>query len=235
MPMDRSRVRTLLRAPLAAGAVGALALGAPAAASAATTGGDWAGYVADSSTYTSVSASWVQPSVSCSGTTGSDADFWVGLDGYSDAYVEQIGTEVECSGGAAQYAAWYELYPASPVYLSQKLSPGDSVTATVSASTGNVFTLTLSDASAGWTASSKHTVSGAARSSAEIMLEVPSAGAGSATGGGSVSFTHALVNGVNLASADPVAVDSGAASCGPLLTPSSFTCTWNGISPAAAG
>ena len=241
--MTRSRVRTLLRVSLTTGAVGALALGAATAATAATgptaaasfsadaDGGNWAGYVAESSTYTSVSASWVQPTVSCGGNSGSSVDFWVGLDGYSDETLEQIGTEVDCASGAAEYSAWYELYPAFPVYLSQKLSPGDSVTATVSATTADLFTLTLTDATAGWSASSKHTVSGAARSSAEIMLEVPSAGE-VPTGGGSVTFTHALVNGANLAAAKPIAIDSADASCGPVVSPSSFTCTWNGISPA---
>ena len=60
---------------------------------------NWAGYAATGAagSFTSVSASWTQPTASCA--SGSQyAAFWVGLDGYTSKTVEQIGTEADCTG-----------------------------------------------------------------------------------------------------------------------------------------
>src|ERR1700678_1270393 len=50
---------------------------------------NWSGYAGDSGTSTSVSASWVQPTVTCGGSGAKDkySSFWVGLDGYSSTTV----------------------------------------------------------------------------------------------------------------------------------------------------
>src|SRR5947209_8132214 len=54
---------------------------------------NWSGYAATSGTYTSVSASWTEPTGHCS--SGSQySSFWVGLDGYNSGSVEQTGSEV---------------------------------------------------------------------------------------------------------------------------------------------
>src|SRR5579859_2350124 len=55
---------------------------------------NWSGYAGTSSTsgaFTSVSASWVQPSGLCNGRGQQYAAFWVGLDGFSSSTVEQTG------------------------------------------------------------------------------------------------------------------------------------------------
>lgn len=221
--MIQSRIRALLRSALAAGGVGALALGLSGSASAAS--GGFAGYAATTSTYTSVNATWTQPSVTC-GSASTYVSTWVGLDGISDSTVEQIGTEADCVNGVVAYEGWYELYPAAPVYLSQRLSPGDSVTATVSATTADVFTLTLKDATAGWTSSSKHTDTAAARTSAEVALEVPTVNGVTPVTGGTVTFTAAQVDGAALGAADPTLYTAPDASCGPLVGGTRFTCTW---------
>jgi hypothetical protein len=226
--MIQPRIRVLLRSALTTGAAAALGLGlssGPASAEATTTGSAWAGYGADSSTYTSVTASWVQPTAGC-GSADSDVAFWVGLDGISDANVEQIGTEMDCVGGKAFYEGWYELYPAAPVYVNQALSPGDFVTATVSATVTGSFTLTLTDATAGWKSSSTHSVPSAPRSSAEVVLEVPTASGGTAPAAGNVTFSAAKVNGAALGAADPTLFESAGATCGPLVGGISFSCSW---------
>src|SRR4051794_32080572 len=61
-----------------------------------STSSNWSGYAVTGGTYTSVSASWTEPSVSCSGTAYSS--FWVGLDGDTSSTVEQTGTDADCSG-----------------------------------------------------------------------------------------------------------------------------------------
>jgi Peptidase A4 family len=87
--------------------------------------------------------------MTCAGSSTYEA-FWAGLDGYSSASTEQAGTEADCSGGTPVYFAWYDLYPAAPVDLSKSVKPGDSMTATVSATTKDVFTITIHNATEGW-------------------------------------------------------------------------------------
>jgi hypothetical protein len=80
---------------------------------------DWAGYVVGgaetTATFTSVSAKWVQPAVSCATRRSSYSAFWVGLGGASDTSqaLEQIGTEADCRAGKPAYSMWYELVPAA--------------------------------------------------------------------------------------------------------------------------
>jgi hypothetical protein len=73
----------------------------------AVASGNWSGYASTgaSGADTSVSSSWVQPSVTC---TAQDtySSFWVGLDGYNDSALEQTGTEADCINEQAQYGAW---------------------------------------------------------------------------------------------------------------------------------
>jgi hypothetical protein len=80
---------------------------------------NWSGYVvtgADGS-FNQVSAEWGVPGVICSGGDQYESS-WVGLDGYNGSTVEQIGTSSDCDGTTAVYSAWYEMYPAPPVYFS---------------------------------------------------------------------------------------------------------------------
>jgi hypothetical protein len=103
---------------------------------------NWAGYAATgaSGSFTSVSASWTQPTASC--TSGSQyAAFWVGLDGYTSKTVEQIGTEADCNGPNPQYYAWYEVYPGAGVNFTNPVSPGDKFTGTVTYQGNNAFQL----------------------------------------------------------------------------------------------
>ena len=62
----------------------------PGVAQSATTvrSSNWSGYYTTGSTYTNVSASWVQPTVTCNSTKTYSA-FWVGLDGVGDSTVER--------------------------------------------------------------------------------------------------------------------------------------------------
>jgi hypothetical protein len=52
---------------------------------------NWAGYADTAGTYTSVSASWTQPTATCSSGGDQYAAFWIGLDGYTSSTVEQTG------------------------------------------------------------------------------------------------------------------------------------------------
>jgi hypothetical protein len=120
---------------------------------------NWAGYaVSDSTTlatgttdpaqtaplqFTSVTATWKVPKVTCSADTSpAFSAFWVGLGGYSDGAqaLEQIGVDADCTRDAEPtYYAWYELVPAPSVHLTLKVQGGDTVTASVNVSGTDVL------------------------------------------------------------------------------------------------
>jgi hypothetical protein len=154
---------------------------------AATSGGqstsvsssNWAGYAATGAagSFTSVSASWTQPTASC-GAGSQYAAFWVGLDGYTSKTVEQIGTEADCTGPSPRYYAWYEVYPGAGVNVTNPVSPGDKFTGTVTSQGNDAFQLVLKDITQGWTQTINATASGADLSSAEAIAEAPSGTSG---------------------------------------------------------
>jgi Peptidase A4 family len=77
---------------------------------------NWAGYAnyQEGTTFTQVEGSWKQPAANCESMKRRQfalAAFWVGLDGYENSTVEQIGTEADCEGKEPVYYAWWELYP----------------------------------------------------------------------------------------------------------------------------
>lgn len=159
---------------LAPGLAHAATATAIATATTTTTGGGWAGYVVYGGKYTSVSATWTQPAVKC--TAGDQySSYWVGLDGYASDSVEQIGTEADCIDKTAEYSAWYDMYPAYPVTYSKAVKPGDAISASVTFSGTATYTLTIKDATEGWTETTVKSEAGLARSSAECIVDSPSA------------------------------------------------------------
>jgi hypothetical protein len=189
----------------------ACALGIVPAASAATdvqqaSSENWSGYVVGSSSgkqFTSVSGSWVAPTVTC--TSGqSYSAFWVGLggsgqsSGSSDSAgsgqfggsgdptgsgesttLEQDGTEADCSAsGTASSFAWYELVPSAPVRVDLGVHPGDHISSKVTVEGANV-TVSLSNQTTGQSFAKTLQTTNPDVSSAEWIAEAPSACDGS--------------------------------------------------------
>jgi hypothetical protein len=171
-----------------------------------STSSNWSGYAATGTAFTSVSASWTEPTVVCSGTAYSS--FWVGLDGDTSNTVEQTGTSADCSGSTPQYYAWYEMYPKYPTNLRNPVAPGDSLSASVTTDGVGRFTLTISDATQNWTYTTTQRLKSAALASAEVIAEAPSSRSGvlPLASFGSVGFSNATANGVSLASFNPDAI-----------------------------
>ncbi|HXW46684.1 MAG TPA: G1 family glutamic endopeptidase [Streptosporangiaceae bacterium] len=179
---------------------------------------NWSGYAVTGAdgAYTSVSSSWTQPTATCSsgrhGRGGSDtyAAFWVGLDGYSSDSVEQTGTLIECVGSTAYYYGWYEMYPSALVTYSNTVEPGDSFTASVTFSSPDQYTLTLEDATRGWTQTQVIDESGLDRSSAEVITEAPcctnSGGILPLADFGTVTYNGSEANGASLSSESPTEI-----------------------------
>jgi hypothetical protein len=175
---------------------------------------DWAGYAVTGSTpFSKVEGSWTQPQVTCpSKTTQQLSAFWVGIDGLSakDGTIEQIGTDSDCSGGAPDYYAWFQMYPKAVVFLPTSqypVSAGETISAEISGS-GKNFALQIEGLAGGlvlWHYSTYATTTTAAQeSSAEWIAEVPCSTSkciiGPLADFGSVAFTNATANGSAISS-----------------------------------
>ena len=97
----------------------------------------------------SVSGTWVQPAVRCSGSETSAVATWVGIDDGGVQDLEQIGTEALCHPGStvAAYVAWYEMYPQPQVPVTT-IRPGDRFSATVT-KRGSSWTMSIRDLTSG--------------------------------------------------------------------------------------
>jgi Peptidase A4 family len=139
---------------------------------------NWSGYADTSSTFSTVTANWTEPSASCTGTT-SLAAFWVGIDGYSSSTVEQDGTLIECYLGTAYQYTWWEMYPTNDIQVvGSTLAAGDSISASVVRS-GTSYTLKVTDSThTADSFSTTQTCSSCANSSAEWIAEAPSGSSG---------------------------------------------------------
>ncbi|HEY1914653.1 MAG TPA: G1 family glutamic endopeptidase [Streptosporangiaceae bacterium] len=170
---------------------------------------NWSGYAVTGSdgAFNSVSSSWTEPTATCNDSGTEYAAFWVGLDGFNSDSVEQTGTDSDCDGGSPDYYGWYEMYPAAPVYFDNAVSPGDSMSASVSVS-GDTYTITLTDNSQGWTQTENETESGLADSSAEVITEAPSDSDGPLplADFGTVNYSGSTVNGSSMGGQSPTSI-----------------------------
>jgi hypothetical protein len=106
---------------------------------------NWSGYADTASgAFTSASARWVQPSITCQGKENELAALWVGIDGFNTSTVEQDGTIAWCYEGSAYAADWWEMYPTNDIQVVNAIAPGDAITATVTRS-GTSYTLAVTD------------------------------------------------------------------------------------------
>jgi len=147
------------------------------------TSSNWAGYSAvtpdgaTTSTFTSATGTWKQPTASCSlESAGSASAVWVGLGGYdlNAPALEQIGTDADCdNSGKPVYYAWYELVPAPPVNLKFAIRPGDTITASVNYA-GGVVWLQLKNRTSGVVFNKKVPAASPDLTSADWIVEAPS-------------------------------------------------------------
>jgi len=140
---------------------------------------NWSGYADTGSGFSSVSATWKEPTPSCSGRSTALAAFWVGIDGYSSSSVEQDGTLIECYEGGTYQFSWWEIYPVNSVQVvGESVAAGDSITATVTRS-GTSYKLSVTDSTHSANSfTTTQTYAGAADSSAEWIAEAPSGSTG---------------------------------------------------------
>jgi hypothetical protein len=184
---------------------------------------NWSGYAVTGAngSFNSVTSSWVQPAVTCSAlpNENSYSAYWVGLDGYSDQTVEQIGTEANCNtNNQASYYAWYEMYPQNPYEIETNLvvAAGNQLSAVVQYNPASYvtirgrsrqtsyasYTLTLTNSSTGKSfTTTQQTRYSFNRSSAEVITEAPySNGILPLSDYGTASYTNSTANNLPLGS-----------------------------------
>jgi hypothetical protein len=119
-------------------------------ASISNTTRNWAGYVAAGATYTAVHGTWTVPQVSGSGYVAADAS-WIGIGGTSSNDLIQTGTQnVVDPSGSVTTTAWYELLPdAESTVTDLNVSPGDSISASISQLQSGLWQISLKDNTTG--------------------------------------------------------------------------------------
>jgi hypothetical protein len=159
---------------------------APTTVNSSWTASNWSGY-AETGSFAAVSSIWTVPTVLAS-TSAAYSSTWIGVDGFTNSKLIQVGTEQDFYGGSARYNAWWEILPAPESVLSTTtypVGPGDrmkgtiyetsAATKVVSGTTTTVqhlWTIVLTDSTRGWTFSTTQAYSGTG-ASAEWIHEAP--------------------------------------------------------------
>jgi hypothetical protein len=179
------------------------------AAQVAENDSNWAGYIIASDlqdpqpNVTGVSASWTIPTVMGSSQKDMFAAVWIGIGGYFDDTLIQVGTEQDSIGGQGEYSVWYELLPDFSITIDTIIvSPGDKINASIQLVNPNTETwsIYIEDVTTSQTFQNDF-IYASSQLSAEWIVERPIAGRRLATltDIGTVSFTNcqATIGGQN--------------------------------------
>jgi hypothetical protein len=140
------------------------------------TSSNWSGYVANGGTYTSVTGTWIVPTVSAT-TAGADAT-WVGIGGVTGTDLIQAGTQATVTGsGAVTYEAWTEVLPDYSRPAPLQVGPGDSVTVTITEQASGLWLIVIRNNTTS-DSYEKTLRYASSRSSAEWIQEAPSTSRG---------------------------------------------------------
>ena len=140
---------------------------------------NWSGYAATDGTYTAVSGTWTVPQFAPDSPAGADAT-WVGIGGVNTRDLIQAGTQQTVSGnGSTQYQAWVETLPQASHPVQLTVSPGDSVSVSITQDPNNqtLWTVAFVNNTTGQTLNVTEHYS-SSLSSAEWIEEAPSAARG---------------------------------------------------------
>ena len=147
--------------------------GTPASTSGSSS--NWSGYVASGGSFSSVTGSWVVPTVSAA-SSGADAT-WVGIGGLNSNDLIQAGTQATVTGGGVSYEAWVEMLPQSSRTVPLSVSAGDAVTVTLTKKAASDWAIAIKNNTTGETYDVTVQYQ-SSLSSAEWVQEAPSAGRG---------------------------------------------------------
>lgn len=109
---------------------------------------NWAGYIATGTNFTSVSGSWTIPNPTSTNASGNSSDAaWIGIGGVAHSDLIQVGTlNLVASDGTVSTHAFYELLPATAQFIpSFVVSPGDIVSASITQTSGGVWSIVITN------------------------------------------------------------------------------------------
>ncbi|HUC88320.1 MAG TPA: G1 family glutamic endopeptidase [Candidatus Binatia bacterium] len=111
------------------------------------TSSNWSGYMATTGSYTGISGSWNATNATGNGRTTSADSTWIGIGGVTSADLIQVGTQnIISASGQISTAAFYELLPdSSDTITNLTVSPGDSISASLSEISNGQWTIDITD------------------------------------------------------------------------------------------
>jgi peptidase A4-like protein len=118
-----------------------------------------------------VSAQVIVPTLACQPTSAASLATWVGLDGWTNNTVEQVGFTFACDDGHQSNGAWYQMYPAPAVALNVAIRAGDKVDLLEQWDGSDLFISTVTDTTASHSVGVTARDPAAQRSSAECVTE----------------------------------------------------------------
>ena len=136
---------------------------------------NWSGYMATSGTYTSISGNWTATSPTGNGSTTTADSTWIGIGGVISSDLIQTGTQNTVSAsGQVSASAFYELLPnVSQTVPGISVTPGDSMSASLSEVSSGQWSFTITDVTNG-ESYTKTVAYASSHSSAEWIEEDPS-------------------------------------------------------------
>lgn len=147
------------------------------------TSSNWSGFAVtnnfnnmQSNTTTSVQGVWTVPTLSPT-PSNTYSSIWVGIDGFNNDTVQQIGTEQDWIDGEQVNFAWFELFPNEPILIDAfPVRAGDLIGANVSYVGGSSFQLAIINYTTRITRiiPFQRQLDGTERNSAEWIVEAPS-------------------------------------------------------------
>ncbi len=191
---------------------------------------NWSGYLAANARFTTVSGAWRVPLPTGNGVSTSADSSWIGIGGVTAGDLIQIGTDnTVLSNGTVRAEAFYEMLPAvSQTVPGLTVSPGDSMTASISETSTNLWSITITDTTTSQTFSTTVSYT-SSHSSAEWIEEDPSYSNGNLVpfdNFGTVMFTNGATttsSSLSIAGAGGLPITMVNGSHQPIATPSALS------------
>jgi hypothetical protein len=161
---------------------------------------NWAGYAITGAHYTSIGAGWAVPTVQTpNGKADAYSLSWIGIDGFANSNLIQVGTEQDYYRGVPYYRAFYEILPAAETPITTiDVHAGDFMTAGISYAGSSRWNIRITNTRTGQTFTTQQTYKGPG-ASAEWIHEAPYLGSRPTrlTPTTPVTFDHGTANGEN--------------------------------------
>jgi hypothetical protein len=147
VPAPGSSVSSLTPAPTPPSGSGSGSSGSSSGTTTSYTSTNWSGYMATTGTFSTISGAWNATTPTGNGSTTTADGTWIGIGGVSSDDLIQVGTDNTVSaGGHVTATAFYEMLPAASEPIATiTVTPGDSMTASITKGSGNQWTITITD------------------------------------------------------------------------------------------